>query len=109
MPTSVRQAARRLLLALLAIARTRWEIVVLELEAERRRLAQLWLLASLTLGLGFGALALGITAALLWVEPAQRVPLAAGLAAVLSLLAVVTACLWLRLALRGRRPRRWSP
>lgn len=105
----MRQVARRLLLSLLAIARTRWDIVVLELEAERRRLARLWLLASLTLGLGFAALALFITAALLWVEPAQRVALAAGLAALLCLLAGVTACLWLRLALRGRRPRRSSP
>jgi uncharacterized membrane protein YqjE len=105
----VRQTARRLLSAVLGIARTRWEIVVLELEAERRRLVRLWLLASLTGWLAFSCLALTVTALLLWADPSQRVLIAAALAAAFALLAVLAGCLWARLALRGRRPRRSSP
>lgn len=105
----MRQAARRLLLSLLAIARTRWDIVVLELQAERRRLIRLWLLASLTLWLMFTALWLSVVAALLWVEPAQRVGLATALAAGFALVGAAVACLWMRLALKDPRPRRSSP
>ena len=105
----MRQAVRRLLSALLGIARTRWEIVVLELEAERRRLVRLWLVASLTGWLAFSALAMGVAAVLLWADPSHRVLIAAALASTFALLAVLTACLWARLALRGRRRRRPFP
>lgn len=84
------QVLRRLLAGLLAIGRTQLELVALSVEAERRRLVRLWWLATLTLWLGLVAVALGLTALLLWLEPPQRA-VAAGCGALVFALAAAAA------------------
>jgi uncharacterized membrane protein YqjE len=101
----VTQVLRRLLASLLAIGRTQLELVALSVEAERRRLVRLWWLATLTLWLALVAVALGLTALLLWLEPPQRAAAAGGGALLFALASAVAALA----GFRARRRPRSSP
>ena len=99
---------RRLLGSAAGIAATHLEWVALEIEAEKQRLARLWMYAALTLFLLFTATWLGVAGLLLWAEPSQRAAIAAGLALVFLAAAAVAAFSWRRLS-RQRRAFRWAP
>ena len=99
---------RRLLGSAAGIAATHLEWVALEIEAERQRLARLWLYAALTLFLLFTGIWLSVAGLLLWAEPPQRAAIAAGLALVFLAATAVAAWSWRRLS-RHRRTFRWAP
>ena len=99
------QVLRRLLAGLVAIGRTQLELVALSVEAERRRLVRLWWLATLALWLALVAVALGLTAMLLWLEPPQRAAAAGGGALLFALGSAVAALA----GFRARRRPRSSP
>ena len=99
---------RRLLGSAAGIAATHLEWVALQIEAERRRLARLWMYAALTLFLLFTGIWLGVAGLLLWAEPSQRAAIAAGLALGFLAAAAVAACRWRRLS-RHRRAFSWAP
>lgn len=94
---------RKLLGSVAGIAATRLELVALEIEQERLRLAQLWIRATVTLFLLFTGTVLSVAWLLLWAEPAHRVPIAAGLALGFLAAAAAAAWSWLDLA-RHRQP-----
>lgn len=89
---------RRLLGSAAGIAATRLELLCLELEQERSRLARLCIQAVLTLFLLFTAVVLGLAGLLLWAEPAQRAALAGALALGFLGAALAAAWRWRRLA-----------
>lgn len=99
---------RRLLRSVADIAVTRLEWVALEIEAERLRLARLWVSAALTLFLLFTGTWLGVAGLLLWAEPAQRAPVAGVLALMFLAAGAVAAFSWRRLS-RQRLAFRWAP
>ena len=99
---------RRLLGSAAGIAATHLEWVALEIEAERQRLARLWMYAALTLFLLFTGIWLSVAGLLLWAEPPQRAAIAAGLALVFLAATAVAAWSWRRLS-RHRRAFRWAP
>lgn len=101
--SSLRDAAQQVLASLLDIGRTRLELVTVELEQERIRIARLWILATVSLFLLFVGLVLGAGWIVLLCEPQDRV-LALGLLSLSFLLtAAVAAWYWRRLA-TGRPP-----
>lgn len=89
---------RRLLGSVAGIAATRLELLSLELEQERLRVARLCIQAALTLFLLFTAVVLGLAGLLLWAEPAHRAALAGALALGFLGAAAATAWRWRRLA-----------
>lgn len=93
---------RKLLGSVAGIAATRLELVALEIEQERLRLARLWIRATVTLFLLFTGTVLSVAWLLLWAEPAHRVPIAGGLALGFLGAAAAAAWSWLDLA-RSRR------
>ena len=99
---------RRLLGSAAGIAATHLEWVALQIEAERQRLARLWMYAALTLFLLFTGTWLGVAGLLLWAEPAQRAPVAGALALMFLAAGAVAAFSWRRLS-RQRRAFRWAP
>lgn len=91
-------AARQWMGSLIDIGRTRIDLVGVELAEERLRIARLFLGAVLTLFLlGLGIL-LSVGALLLWCEPAQRLAVLGGLAALFMLAAAVVGWRWQGLA-----------
>jgi uncharacterized membrane protein YqjE len=99
---------RRLLGSVAGIAATHLEWLALEIEAERLRLARLWMCAALTLCLLFTGMGLAVAGLLLWAEPAQRAAVAGALAGVFLAAGAVAAFSWRRLS-RQRRAFRWAP
>ena len=89
---------RRLLASAAGVAATRLELLVLELEQERSRLARLCIQAALTMFLLFTAVVLGLAGLLLWAEPAHRAALAGALALGFLGAGVAAAWRWRRLA-----------
>ncbi|MFM7848504.1 MAG: phage holin family protein [Rubrivivax sp.] len=101
---------RRLLGSLAGIATTRLELLALEIEAERRRVANLWIGATVTLFLLFTGAVLGVVGVLLGVEPGQRAGVAGALALGFLAAGAVAAWRWRRLArARARPPFRLAP
>jgi uncharacterized membrane protein YqjE len=96
---------RRLLGSAAGIAATHLEWVALEIEAERQRLARLWMHAALTLLLLFTGIWLGVAGLLLWAEPPQRAAIAAGLALVFLAATAVASWSWRRLRMSPSRLR----
>jgi uncharacterized membrane protein YqjE len=94
-------AARHWVGSLIEIARTRIDLVGVELAEERMRVAQLFMGSVVTLFLlGLGIL-LSVGALLLWLQPWQRLPVLGGLAALCLLAAALAAWRWQRLAAKA--------
>lgn len=102
-PAGLAATLQRLLDAAVEIGRTRLELALLELEAERVRLAQALLRAAVGLLLGFLAVALAVASWLLHLPAEDRSRWALALALVFGLSACLVAWVSRRRA-RRRRP-----
>ena len=99
----LRDAAQQVLASLLDIGRTRLELVTVELEEERLRIAALAIRAAVTLFLLFVGTVLAAGWIVLWCEPAYRLVALGALCAAFLAAAAVSGWQWRRLA-RGKAP-----
>jgi uncharacterized membrane protein YqjE len=102
-PTAgLRGAAQQVLATLVDIGRSRLELVTVELEEERLRLARLWVAATCTLFFAFVGLVLLAGWVVLLFDPANRLAALGALAALFIAAGIIGAWRWRRLA--GRKP-----
>ncbi len=102
-PTAgVRGAAQQVLATLVDIGRSRLELVTVEIEEERLRLARLWIAATCTLFFAFVGLVMLAGWIVLLCDPANRLTALGAFAALFMVAGVVGAWRWRRLA--GRKP-----
>ncbi len=94
----LRSAAVQVLASVLDIGRGRLELVAVEIEEERLRIARLFLAATCALFLVFVAALLLVALIVLMAEPSQRPAVLAATLAVVASAATVCAWRWRRLA-----------
>jgi uncharacterized membrane protein YqjE len=97
--TGLRDAASHVLATLLDIGRGRLELVAVEIEEERLRLARLWIVATCTLFLAFVGVVMLAGWIVLLCEPAHRLAAVGALSAVFFAAALVAGWQWRRLSM----------
>ena len=99
----LRGAARLAVASLVDIGRNRLELATVEIEQERLRLAQLWIVSACTLFFSFLAVTLLCAWVVLVTAPSQRPHAAAALAGLFVLAGLV--CGWRWRTLQQQKPR----
>jgi uncharacterized membrane protein YqjE len=94
----LRDAASHVLATLLDIGRGRLELIAVEIEEERLRLARLWMVATCTLFLAFVGVVMLAGWIVLLCEPTRRVAAIGGLTAAFLAAALVAGRQWRHLA-----------
>ncbi len=96
----LRGAAQQMIATLIDIGQARLELVTVEIEEERLRLARLWIVATCTLFLAFVATVMLSAFVVLLCEPEKRLSAVAALTAVFAAAAALAGWKWRQLATR---------